>query len=282
MKVFPFKIPKPLNENLIVQVDQGSIFYNKLHQHEEIQIAYIVGGQGKLIISDSIHPYSEGDIFVIGSNIPHLFKSMEQTDKLSHMVSLFFTEKAFGSHFDGIPELETVHRFFYKTESGFKPLTSRASIGRLMLKLPKASKFSRYILFLKLINKLCNCEAMGLTNFIYPKQITNNDGERLQIVFDYVINNFQKEITLEQVSNLIFMTPNAFCRFFKQRTNKTFFKYLIELRIEHACQLLRNDPDISIAQVSDKCGFNSISNFNRKFKELKKVVPSHYLQIGHI
>lgn len=278
MKVFPFNIPKPLNENLVVQVDQGSIFYNKLHQHEEIQIAYIVGGQGKLIISDSIHPYSEGDIFVIGSNIPHLFKSMEQTDCNSHMVSLFFTENTFGAHFVEIPELETVQRFFHKTESGFKPLTKKAAMGRLMLKLPTASKFSRYILFLKLIKKLCNCETMELTNFIYPKQISNNDGERMQIVFDFVINNFQKDITLEQVSNLIFMTPNAFCRFFKHRTNKTFFKYLIELRIEHACQLLRNNPDSSIAQISDKCGFNSISNFNRKFKELKKVVPSNYLQ----
>src|SRR5690606_3420304 len=185
---------------------------------------------------------------------------------------------AFGSHFFEIPELELIHRFFHKTESGFEPLTKNVSIGKLMLKISRTTKFSKYISFIKLLKKLCECETMVLTNFIYPMQISKFDGERLQVVFDYVIDNFHKEITLKKVSSLIHMTPNAFCRYFKNRTNKTFFKYLIELRIEHACQLLKNNPDFSIAQIYDQSGFNSISNFNRKFKELKKLSPSAYLQ----
>src|SRR5690606_10290936 len=116
MKVFPFKIPKTLNENLIVQEDRGRTFYNQFHQHEEIQIAYINQGQGKLIISDSSHPYSNGDIFVIGSNIPHQFKTLNQTDDSLHMISLFFTKQAFGTYFNEIPELETIHQFFHKGE----------------------------------------------------------------------------------------------------------------------------------------------------------------------
>ncbi|MCG2462189.1 AraC family transcriptional regulator [Flavobacteriaceae bacterium F89] len=277
MKIYPFKIPKQLNENLVVQVDQGESFYNRLHQHEEIQIAYIVKGQGKLVIADSIHPYRPGDIFVIGGNSPHLFKSIEQGEGMSHMISIFFTEQSFGQYFLEINELESVHRFFNKARVGFKPLTKNASMERIMRKLPENDKFSRFILFLKLLKKLCNCETKELTNFIYSKQMSNHDGQRMQIVFDYVIHNFQNEITLKKVAELIHMTPNAFCRYFKQRTNKTFFKYLIELRIEHACQLLKNNPDISIAQISDRSGFKSISNFNRKFKELKQVSPSFYL-----
>lgn len=150
-------------------------------------------------------------------------------------------------------------------------------MARIIRKLPKLGKFSRFILFLKLLKKLCQCETQELTNFIYSKQMSNNDGQRMQIVFDYVVHNFQNDITLEKVAELIHMTPNAFCRYFKQRTNKTFFKYLIELRIEHACQLLKNNSDISVAQISDRSGFKSISNFNRKFKELKEVSPSFYL-----
>lgn len=277
MKILPFIVPKPLNENLVIQVDKGDYFYNKLHQHEEIQIAYILKGQGKLIISDSVHSYKAGDIFVIGGNSPHLFKSMESSECSSHMISVFFTEKSFGKHFLEINELETVHHFFNSASIGFKPFTKNASMERIMMKLPKISKFSRFILFLKLLKKLCNCETKELTNFIYPKPVSNNDGQRMQIVFDYVICNFQNDITLEKVAELIYMTPNSFCRYFKQRTNKTFFKYLIELRIEHACQLLKNNSDISIAQISDQSGFKSISNFNRKFKEIKQVSPSFYL-----
>lgn len=87
MKIYPFKIPKQINENLVVEIDQGNSFYNKLHQHEEIQVAYIVKGQGKLIISDSIHPYTDGDIFIIGGNSPHLFKSMDVDEGTSHMIT---------------------------------------------------------------------------------------------------------------------------------------------------------------------------------------------------
>src|SRR5690606_30073228 len=157
---------------------------------DEIQIAYIIKGEGELIFSDKTHPYSNGDIFVIGSNIPHLFKSFEQTDSHSHMISLFFTKDAFGSHFFEIPELELIHRFFHKTESGFEPLTKNVSIGKLMLKISRTTKFSKYISFIKLLKKLCECETMVLTNFIYPMQISKFDGERLQVVFDYVIDNF--------------------------------------------------------------------------------------------
>lgn len=276
MKVFPFKIPKTLNENLIVQVDRGRTSYSQLHQHEEIQIAYINQGQGKLIISDSSHPYSDGDIFVIGSNIPHQFNSLKQMDDSLHMISLFFTKKTFGSYFNEIPELETIHRFFHKGESGFKLLPNNDLLGKLMLKISNADKFSRYILFLKIIKNICNCKTYKLLNPAHPKQVSHENSQRMETIFDYVTNNFRDDITLEQVSQLVYMTPNAFCRFFKQRTNKTFFNYLIELRIEYACQLLRNNPDISIAQISDKSGFNSISNFNRKFKKLKNKTPSNY------
>lgn len=276
MKVFPFKIPKTLNENLIVQVDRGRTFYNQFHQHEEIQIAYINQGQGKLIISDSSHPYSNGDIFVIGSNIPHQFKTLNQTDDSLHMISLFFTKQTFGTYFNEIPELETIHQFFHKGESGFKLQPNNDILGTLMLKIPNADKFSRYILFLKIIKNICNCKTYMLLNPSHPKQVSHENSQRMETIFNYVINNFQYDITLEQVSQLVYMTPNAFCRFFKQRTNKTFFNYLIELRIEYACQLLRSNPDIPIAQISYKSGFNSISNFNRKFKKLKKKTPSNY------
>tara|TARA_R110002096_G_scaffold103510_1_gene227854 strand:+ start:11611 stop:12480 length:870 start_codon:yes stop_codon:yes gene_type:complete len=276
MKVYPFKIPKPIHENLFVQIDKGAIFYDKLHQHEEIQISYILKGRGKLIVADSIHQYEDGDVFVIGSKSPHVFQSIERKENASHMISLFFTEKAFGDLFEGIQELEQISRFFYKSNVGLKLLSKKKPIQKIMLKLVKANKLNKFILFLKLLKNLCESETEVLTQFIYQKKISNNEGQRMQAIFDYVMNNFQNDITLETVSELAFMTPNAFCRFFKQRTNKTFFQFLIELRIEHACQLLAKNEDLSIAQISGKSGFKSISNFNRKFKTLKGMTPSTY------
>jgi quercetin dioxygenase-like cupin family protein len=98
MKVRPFKIPKPVHQSLLVQVDRLPAFYDKLHQHEEIQISCILKGTGKLLVADSIHPYSPGDIVVIGKNCPHVFQSNPSTID-SHMVSLFFSKDSFGEHF---------------------------------------------------------------------------------------------------------------------------------------------------------------------------------------
>ena len=277
MQVRPFQILKPLDENLIVQVDRSKGFYNHLHQHKEIQLSLIVKGNGKLLIGDSIHPFNNGDFFAIGANSPHLFKS-EKLDEPVHMISLFFTKKTLGEDFFELSDLKEIRPFFEIITDGFRPLNKQHEIAQLMRQFSKVSKLSRILLFLQLLKLSCEADKKPLTDFIYPKQTGVLAGERLQVVFDYVLHNFQKEIKLEAIADLVHMTPNAFCRFFKQRTNKTLFQFLIELRIEHASQLLKQHKDLSIAAIAERSGFNSISNFNRKFMEIKGMKPSHYLK----
>jgi mannose-6-phosphate isomerase-like protein (cupin superfamily) len=99
MKVLPFEIPKPGSEGLVYQEDQERVFYNQLHQHREIQLSYIVRGSGTLIVSDSINSFNSGDLFVIGSNVPHVFRSDETATEQSLMKSLFFHRDSFGPDF---------------------------------------------------------------------------------------------------------------------------------------------------------------------------------------
>ncbi len=275
MKVQSFHVAKNLNENLIVQVTHSKAFYKYLHQHKEVQISLIVTGNGKLLVGDSIHKFNDGDIFVIGANSPHLFKNEKPQHKV-HMISLFFTIDTFGKNFFMLPDLEEVHSFFDIAKGGFQALTNITTMGQMILELNRASKLSRMILFLKLLRILCVVDRKSLTDFVYPKQTKRIAGERLQVVFDHTLHHFQHEIRLSTISDLVYMTPNAFCKFFKQRTNKTYFQFLIELRLEHASQLLLEKRDLSIAQIAELSGFKSISNFNRKFKSTKGVVASQY------
>ena len=276
MKVYPFEIPKPLLENLIVQEDRVPLFYGQLHQHAEIQLSLIVSGRGKLIVGDSVHQFNKHDFFIIGPHIPHLFNN-EKTDEDAHMVSLFFTDKTFGKNFFELPDLEEIKPFFEIAKEGFQVFPKVDTINKLMLRISQSDKLDRFLCFFKLLRQLCAVEKRTLTRFQYPKKIGSSQGKRMQTIFEYTIQNFQKEIDLDTASDLVHMTPNAFCRFFKQHTNKTFFQFLIELRIEHACQLLvRNDDQLSILEISEKSGFTSISNFNRQFKRLKGLIPSHY------
>ncbi|MGX1930431.1 AraC family transcriptional regulator [Flagellimonas sp. 2504JD4-2] len=277
MKVYAFKIPKKPGENIIVQCDKGPVFFDKLHQHEEIQLSLVVAGQGKLIVGGTVHSYKDGDFFVIGSGLPHLFKSTE-SDKDSFMISVFFTETSFGDTFFERREMDGLKSFFQYAESGFKLSSPEESIPEIMKSVISMDHFSRFMTLMQLLKKLSEKQKTKLSNFTYPKEISDDHGERLRSVFDFVMQNFNQKIALETVSDLAHMTPNAFCRFFKQRTNKTFFKFLIEVRVEHASQLLFHNKDLSVLEVANLSGFNSISNFNRKFKEIKGVNPSRYIQ----
>ncbi|MGS0528403.1 AraC family transcriptional regulator [Zobellia nedashkovskayae] len=276
MKVHPFQIPKPLHQNLIVQVDREMVFYDKLHQHAEIQLTLIVKAKGKLIVGDSIHPFEDGDFFVIGPHSPHLFKN-DSTDEMAHRISLFFTETTFGKSFFELPDVDELFPLLETSKEGFQAVGDTSKIQHIMMQLPHLKKLERFISFFQLLKNLCYTEKKMLTNFVSSKKMGSSQGQRMQTIFDYVVTHFQNEIDLNTVSNKVYMTPNAFCKFFKQHTNKTFFQFLIELRIEHACQLLnRGDDQNSILEISEQSGFSSISNFNRQFKKLKGVIPSRF------
>ncbi|MRH99275.1 helix-turn-helix domain-containing protein [Kriegella sp. EG-1] len=275
MKVLAFEIPKSLNDSILVQIDKEKLFYNFLHQHAHIQISHIVKGNGKLLVADSIHSFNPGDIFVIGSRTPHLFQSAENTE-FSHMISIFFTEESLGSNFLSMPEMFDMQRFINMSTTSFKLLPSNKLAIKYINRIQTEKGIDKFICFLKLIKQLTLSESTSLTNFIKTKQITQEEGRRIGIVFDFVMNNFKDDIKLNDVANLIHLTPNAFCRFFKQHTNKTFFEFLIELRIEHSCQLIIKSENLTIAEIAEMSGFSSISNFNRKFKKLKGVTPSTF------
>ncbi|WP_335964275.1 AraC family transcriptional regulator [Galbibacter sp. PAP.153] len=276
MKVLPFKIPKPEQEALVYQEDHEVVFYDQLHQHEEIQISFILKGSGTLVVGDSINTYHKNDILIIGGNVPHVFKSDVEASDMSIMYTLFFTKNAFGKEFFHISDMETAKDFFTNAAYGMKISEDHKKIVKIFKKLQYQSKIERIASLLKIINQIIAIEHAPLSSFIYGKKYTDDEGKRMRAVFEHAMENYHNQITLEEVADKANMTKNAFCRYFKKRTNKTFFQFLIEIRIENACKLLFRNKEMSIATVSELCGFQNITNFNRKFKELKGITPSQY------
>ncbi|MFL0352169.1 AraC family transcriptional regulator [Xanthomarina sp. GH4-25] len=276
MKVLPFKIPKPESAALVYQEDLVPFFYDKLHQHEEIQLSYIVKGEGTLIVGDTINYYKTGDIIVIGSQLPHVFESDQEQYKQSHMLTLFFTETSFGNDFFELDELAESKAFFKKAKHGFKITSNQTEITALFKRIKTATKSERFIILLKLLNLFSISEYKSLSSFIYEKTFSVIEGERMRDVFEYTMTNYNKDITLESIANVANMTKNAFCKYFKKYTNKTYGQFLNELRIEHACKLLLSKKNLTISDIAYKVGFNNISNFNRQFKKVKHLTPLIY------
>ncbi len=285
MKVLPFKIPKVSTDTLIIQEDKGAVFYNKLHQHEEIQMSFILSGEGSLIVGDTITNYKTGDILVFGSRVPHVLKSAASYIK-SHMVSIFFTEESFGKGFFALSEFDDLSIFFNEIPYGIKILSNQEALRELFLALAtNKNRLNRFVIFLQILKLISTADSETISSTITKKNYTDNEGKRIAVVFELVMNDFFRDISLSEVANVANMTPNAFCRYFKQRTNKTFFQFLTEVRIENSCNILSKDQDMSIAEASYASGFKNLSNFNRKFKKIKGVTPSgfrknlHYLNL---
>jgi|TARA_Y100000588_G_scaffold104194_1_gene113629 AraC-like DNA-binding protein len=277
LKVLPFKIPKSSNHALIFQEDLEPIFYDKLHQHAEIQMSYILSGSGTLLVGDTVSRFKPGDVLVFGENLPHVFRSDANHQGLCHMLTLFFNREGFGHDFFETEELKELDLFFKQASSGFRIADVDARFKREFIRLRSLANLERFMSFIKLLYEIHNTSKELLSNFTNKTNYTDTEGQRMSNVFDYCLSHFKERITLDEIAEIAVMSPTAFCRFFKERTNKTFNQFLLELRIEHACQLLRTpDNQEAISSIAYTCGFNSVSNFNRYFKKQKGVSPRTY------
>jgi AraC-like DNA-binding protein len=276
MKVFPFQIPKPTEDSLIYQEDHELVFYDKLHEHEEIQLSYVVKGAGTLVVGDTVSNYTKGDVLAIDGHLPHVFKSDPNAEEKSLMLTLFFTKESFGQGFFDLEELSEVQTFFRRITNGFRATSHLSSLQEAFLSLKDSSKLDRFVILLNILKLMSKAKKQPLSSFVYKKSYSVNEGKRMQDVMSYTMEHFDESIPLETISEVASMTKNAFCKYFKKRTNKTYIQFLTELRIEHACKLLQQKRDSSISLIAYESGFGNLSNFNRQFKMIKKMSPSQY------
>lgn len=279
LKALSFKIPKLEEESLKLQEDKLNYFYDLFHFHPEYQITLILKGKGKFTIGESTGRFEKNDMFIIGSNVPHVFRSSgeyyENSKLLSHSLSIFFKEDSFGNGFFKLPELEHIGDMFPGFNRGIK-ISSDITYNKYFLNVFEHEGLSRIQRFLDLLN------AISLSNeieYLSGKEelikSSEQSDKRLNDVFNFVLNNYKNEITLSGISEIANLSEPAFCRYFKKRTRKTFFDFLNELRISEACKLLLN-KDLSISEAAFEVGFNNISNFNRKFKSIIGLTPTEY------
>ncbi len=275
MKVLPFIISKPENSTLLLQEDRAESFYSKLHQHEEIQLSYIVNGEGTFYIGDCFGQFSAGDIFAIGEHLPHVFSS-EPSDQDVHMISLFFTPNSYGDGFFERPEFHSFRNFFDSVKPGFRLTSNTLEMGQKMIEMTQQDSLERFLSFIELLHQISKSELDILSSVIHRKKFSENDGKRMRKIMEYTLQNFHKGLTVQEVAEIANMSPNAFCRYFKQRANKTFINFVIDIRIGHACKLLHRNSDLRISEIAFQSGFNNLTNFNRKFRQVKGLTPSEF------
>lgn len=282
MRPHLLKIPLRSEHSFNVRYDRVSHFYDKWHYHEEVELVYIIKGSGTQFVGDSIRYFNDGDLMLLGANLPHLWKSDEKfllksaIEKVEAIV-LHFRPDCFGSGFFEVPENRDLHRLLQRGGRGIRVSgRSRSKAARIMHQLLQARGSERIILLIQLLQTI----ASGRQNeFLCNPQVTPDfsasEADRLNTIYQYILENFAGDINLKKVADRAHMTPQSFCRYFKSRTKKTFSDFLTEVRIGHACKLLA-ETDLQVAEICYESGFNNFSNFNRHFKALRKLAPLQY------
>jgi len=285
MKVLPFNIPVAHDKTVIVQEEILSHFYPHLHRHEEIQITLIQKGVGTLVVGNKVHNVKANEVYVIGANMPHVFKSapsnFEDDNKEKIIVlTIFFNPKGKLSTLFDLPELNNIHSFLTNNYSGFRiPPHAFSDIAGRMLSIRYTSQLERLLQFFELLKSL-----YALTNLspLSPDNDINVDVDydlkRMNNICSYITNHYNEDITLDSIAAQAYMTPPSFCRYFKKHTRITFIAFLNEVRINEVCKGLTSGLYDSVSDVALNCGFTNVTNFNRVFKSIVGKSPSLYMR----
>lgn len=268
------------SERSIVFQDTYPVPY--LHWHKEMQMVWVRAGHGTVIIGNYIRSFRPGQIFIVGANQPHLFKADNGKQRSVHVVCLYVDHhRVFNGIDDKIPELTYLADFLKMADNGLMiPDRFVDFVGENILKVKEAIGFDRFIKFLELMNELIKIGSWSewkplsavLTN--YSVEVS----DRLDQIYRFTLAHYMDDISLEDVSALACMTPNAFCSYFKKYTRKTYFAFLNDLRISEACKKLLHGHYSTISTVAYACGFINPVTFNRVFRKAMGMTPTEYVE----
>jgi AraC-like DNA-binding protein len=282
MKVVAFNVPQIKKEAFRFQLDRGKHFYDQLHQHSEIQIMLIEEGEGTLIAGDYVGRFAPNDLFVLGSGQPHVFRSDKSYFQLntklkSKAISIYFNENYLGNSFWQLEEMKGVRKFVGKTSRGLQMYGKpKDALVKIIHELKNASGVHKLVLFLSLLKKLT--ESKGKSLAVSPSgDFKSEEGKRMNAIFQFTFRESHRKIYLEEVAEVANLSVEAFCRYFKMHTQKTYTSFLNEVRVSNACRLLIN-KDLTVQDVCYQSGFNNVSNFNRIFKRVIGKQPSKYMK----
>lgn len=257
-------------------------FDHPFHFHKLCELTWVENGHGKLILGDYVGNFSDNELILAAPELPHLWKCdsayYETNNKLyTKAIGLYFPEELILNISDDDICTGMYRELMSKAQRGirFFGSTKEKVIDRLRI-LTQSNGLLQLGIFLQVLDILSRSgEFEYLAGVGYKRSANSNEIERFNEVYQFLLRNFYRDIMLEEVARICNMTPNSFCRFFKQKTQKTFTYFLNEIRIGHAKKMLQNENN-TIKDVCYECGFNNPVNFFSSFKQITGQTPNEY------
>ncbi len=284
MEVIASRINVLYNSPVKIIDECESCFTREFHFHPEFELMYIKEGFGKRIIGNKIHEFKEGELLLIGPDVPHAWINAKSPysshdKKRSKAIVVYFNPQIFSELFYQMEEASYLNKLFVQSKYGVEIKGDLKEQIVLKLKnMVKAKGIDKIVQLLDILNQVSISNSFYPVNQqMMPANVYTSD--RLTSLFNYIDLNYKKNISLKDAASVVNLSPESFCRYFKQRTGKNFINYLHEMRISNASQLLLNS-DLTIAEVAYKNGFTTVSNFNKLFKKITGYRPTEYRKVA--
>lgn len=265
------------NEDLFILLNnRNAKFDYPIHFHPDFELNLVMNASGERIIGDSVENFNAPDLVLIGSNLPHIWKSQ---DNDAHVITIQFHEQLLNSFLLSKRMFAPIKEMLIRSARGI--IFSGDTKARLTEKISRLSSshgFSTALDFFSILYDMATTrEQRLLANAFYDTNevMRESKSRRISAICRYIEENYYKDISLKEVSAMINMSESAASHFFKKRTNRSFVSYLNEVRIGHALKMLI-ETSHSVSEICYMCGYSNLSNFNRMFKKIKNQTPTEY------
>lgn len=254
------------------------------HFHKEYELHLIVASSGKVFVGDYIGNFHPETLFLTGPNLPHNWISQVADDEVvpTRDMLVNFTDELLGSASSVFTELKSLAPMLERAHYGIEfrcKRTIRQAMD-LMQAIAGSTGVTRLGHFLILLELLADCDDYQLLSGVTAVRLADEQTiDRTNRAVDYIFSHYARELSLEEVAEHMGMKPTYFSRVFKQATGRSFVEFVNRLRISKSCELLV-DGRKHVTDVCFESGFNNISNFNRRFQQLKGMTPSHYRRLA--
>jgi hypothetical protein len=261
------------NSSFYVFRYQVPYFQFKWHYHPEFELTYIVKGNGYRIVGNSYEPFADGDLVLLGSNLPHTWSGKANGDSDSDAIVIQFSSE-FISPFLELSESQLIKKMLENSSRGIRFDQDEKLISKIV-DLTESQGIDRIINLISILDQLSKKQNRLIAPNTFHNVVSKKSEVRINKVCLFIQNNFQNKIYLKEIADLIYLTESNFCKFFKRATGKTYSDYLNEIRINEASRLLIQ-TDKTVSQIAFNCGFETLSYFNRVFLNKKGMTPSIY------
>jgi AraC-like DNA-binding protein len=275
-----YKLPLTPDTSFLYIDEECNYFDKPWHFHKEYELVYIDKTKGTRFIGDQVSFFDDGDLVLLGPNIPHLYRNSDNYYKNNKLraksIFIHFTEDFLGNSFFDLPEMKQVKKLLEKSELGIE-ITGITNdlVKRKLIEMKGLKPVNRLMKLLEILIVLSNSKDLKA---MLSKAFTANstkDTDRIDQVLQFILKNYKNDIYIEEIASQLNMSIASFSRYFKHHTHKTFSNYVTEIRISHACRLMM-DSHYNISEICYLSGFENQSNFYRHFKKFTGVIPKEY------